>query len=115
MSRHSLEKESAQQVRAESQEDAGRESKEHCRDLFDNSMVGLYRTAPNADMMFRVRCWIETYEETRRIIDKLNTVVVQALTEANIEMPYPQLDVHLIHQQPNPIDSEHISSQSGDG
>jgi small-conductance mechanosensitive channel len=39
--------------------------------------------------------WIETLEETRRVEDKLNTVVVEALTDAGIEMPYPQVDVNL--------------------
>ena len=80
----------------------------------DRPVEALLVELADAGMMFRVRCWIETYEETRRIIDKLNTVIVEALTEANVEMPYPQLDVHL-HQQPNPMDSENISSQSGDG
>jgi small-conductance mechanosensitive channel len=39
--------------------------------------------------------WIETLEETRRVEDKLNTVVVEALTDAGIEMPYPQVYVNL--------------------
>ena len=51
MSRHDPDKESAQQMQAESQGDAGRESKEHSRDLFDNSMVGLYRTAPDGRIL----------------------------------------------------------------
>jgi MscS family membrane protein len=40
-------------------------------------------------MIFRVRCWIEHYVETRRIMDKLNTCVYDALHEAGIPMPPP--------------------------
>jgi small-conductance mechanosensitive channel len=41
-------------------------------------------------MIFRVRCWIENYVETRRIMDKLNTALYEALHEAEIEMPAPE-------------------------
>ena len=45
---------------------------------------------------FTVRCWIEHYVETRRIIDKMNTVLYRALNEAGIEIPFPQRDVRLV-------------------
>ncbi|MDJ0754117.1 MAG: mechanosensitive ion channel family protein [Ardenticatenaceae bacterium] len=45
---------------------------------------------------FRVRCWIEDYIETRRIIDKMNSALYKALNEVNIEMPFPQRDLHLV-------------------
>lgn len=34
-------------------------------------------------------------EEAHRVEDKLNTAVVEALTQAGIEMPYPRYDVDL--------------------
>jgi MscS family membrane protein len=40
-------------------------------------------------LIFRVRCWIENYVETRRIMDKLNTCLYKALNEAGIEFPFP--------------------------
>ena len=40
-------------------------------------------------LIFRVRCWIENYVETRRIMDKLNSCLYAALHEAGIEMPSP--------------------------
>lgn len=49
-----------------------------------------------SSLNFRVRCWIEHYVETRRIIDKMNTALYQALNEAGIEIPFPQQDVHLV-------------------
>jgi len=49
-------------------------------------------------LLFRVRCWIEHYVETRRVIDKLNTCVYKALNEADIEMPFPQRVLHFSNQ-----------------
>jgi small-conductance mechanosensitive channel len=43
----------------------------------------------NSAMMFRVRWWIESYEDTRRIYDRVNTALQHALDEAGIEMPHP--------------------------
>jgi small-conductance mechanosensitive channel len=40
-------------------------------------------------LIFRVRCWIEHYVETRRIMDKLNTCLYKALHEAEIELSSP--------------------------
>lgn len=40
-------------------------------------------------LIFRVRCWIEHYVETRRIMDKLNTCLYKALNEAGIETAFP--------------------------
>lgn len=45
-------------------------------------------------LIFRVRCWIEHYVETRRVIDKMNTALYKALNEANIAFAMPQRRVH---------------------
>jgi len=37
-------------------------------------------------MIFRVRCWIEHFVETRRIIDKMNTALYKAVNEAKIDI-----------------------------
>ncbi|MEN8241527.1 MAG: mechanosensitive ion channel domain-containing protein, partial [Chloroflexota bacterium] len=44
-------------------------------------------------LIFRVRWWIETYVDTRRMFDKVNTAVYHALTQAEIEVPFPQIDI----------------------
>jgi MscS family membrane protein len=46
--------------------------------------------------VFRVRCWIEHYVETRRIIDKMNSALYHALNREGIVIPYPQRVVHLV-------------------
>lgn len=55
---------------------------------------------------FTVRCWIEHYVETRRIIDKMNTVLYHALNEAGIEIPFPQRDLHLVSSQASLVVAE---------
>lgn len=47
-------------------------------------------------LIFRVRCWIEHYIETRRILDKMNSALYNALNEAGIGIPFPQRDLHLV-------------------
>ena len=45
-------------------------------------------------MIFRVRWWIESYEDTRRIYDRVNTALQIALDGENIVMPNPTSDVN---------------------
>ncbi|MEM7334892.1 MAG: mechanosensitive ion channel family protein [Chloroflexota bacterium] len=49
-----------------------------------------------SSLNFRVRCWIEHYVETRRIIDKMNSALYQALNEHDIQIPFPQREVRLL-------------------
>ena len=62
----------------------------------DERIEALFLEFGDSALIFRVRCWIEHFVETRRIIDKMNTALYQALNEANIEIPFPQRDVHVI-------------------
>ena len=56
----------------------------------DERIEALFLQFGESAMVFRVRCWNEHYVETRRIMDKLNTCLYDALHEANIEMPPPE-------------------------
>ena len=49
----------------------------------------------DSGLVFRVRCWIEHYMETRRVIDKMNTTLLRALEQAQIELAMPQRQVFL--------------------
>jgi small-conductance mechanosensitive channel len=51
-------------------------------------------------LVFRVRWWLDSYVDTRRMFDKVNTAMYIALRQAGIEMPFPQRDVHLKFQEP---------------
>jgi small-conductance mechanosensitive channel len=46
-------------------------------------------------MIFRVRWWIESYIDTRRVIDRVHTALQYALDEAGIESPFPTQNVNL--------------------
>lgn len=61
----------------------------------DQLIEALFLEFQDSGLLFRVRCWIETYVETRRSIDKLNTTIYKALAEAGMEIPFPQRVVHL--------------------
>ena len=45
-------------------------------------------------MIFRVRWWIESYVDTRRMFDRVNTKILLALEAAGVELPPPLREVH---------------------
>jgi small-conductance mechanosensitive channel len=57
--------------------------------MHDERIEALFLQFGDSAMIFRVRCWIEHYVETRRIMDKLNSCLYRALDEAGIETPAP--------------------------
>ena len=67
----------------------------------EKRIEALFLEFGESSLNFTVRCWIEDYVETRRIVDKMNTVLYQALHEAGIEIPFPRRDLHLISASPS--------------
>ena len=63
--------------------------------LPDKPVEALYIDMNNWAMVFRVRWWIESYADTRRMYDKVHSALQEALDEAGIEIPNDQLDVHI--------------------
>ncbi len=61
----------------------------------DKPIEALFLEFQDSGLLFRVRCWIENYVETRRVIDKMNTAIYKALTASDIEIPFPQRVVHM--------------------
>jgi small-conductance mechanosensitive channel len=57
--------------------------------MTDEPVEALFVEFGDWALIFRVRCWIEHYVETRRILDKLNSCLYEALNEAGIEMSFP--------------------------
>jgi small-conductance mechanosensitive channel len=55
----------------------------------------LYNEMGASAMIFRVRWWIESYVDTRRVIDRVHTALQYALDEAGIESPFPTQNVNL--------------------
>ncbi len=64
--------------------------------VMENERIeALFLEFQDSGLLFRVRCYIEHYVETRRVIDKMNTAIYKALNEAGIEIPFPQRVVHV--------------------
>ena len=61
----------------------------------DERIEALFLEFGDSALIFRVRCWIEHYVETRRIIDKMNTALYLALNREGIEISLPQRVVHM--------------------
>ena len=63
--------------------------------LPDRPVEALFLEFGESALIFRVRWWLESYVDTRRKFDRVNTTVYNALNKENIQLPFPQLDVHL--------------------
>lgn len=60
----------------------------------DRPVEALFLEMADSALIFRIRVWIESYADTRRIIDRVNSAVYPALQESGIGIPYPQRTVH---------------------
>lgn len=80
--------------------------------LLDHPIDALLLRFGDSALIFRVRWWIESYVDTRRMFDKVNTAIYSALEEAGIELPFPQQEVH---HKLDPVDLNRIKQawQSG--
>jgi MscS family membrane protein len=63
--------------------------------LQDRPVEALYVKMADQAMMFRIRWWIESYVDTRRMFDKVNTALQNALEEAGIETPFPTYNIQV--------------------
>ena len=63
--------------------------------LPDRPVEALYNEMGDAAMIFRVRWWIESYVDTRRVIDQVHTALQYALDKAGFEPPLPAHNVNL--------------------
>jgi small-conductance mechanosensitive channel len=61
--------------------------------LPDKPVEALFLEFGDSALVFRVRWWLDSYYDTRRMFDKVNTALYYALNEAGIEIPNPQIEV----------------------
>jgi small-conductance mechanosensitive channel len=57
--------------------------------LQEEPVDALYIEMGDSAIIFRVRWWIGSYEDTRRMFDRVHTTLQQALDEAGVESPFP--------------------------
>ena len=58
--------------------------------LPDRPVEALFLEFGDSALTFRVRWWLDSYVDTRRMFDSVNTAIYKALNEADIEIPFPQ-------------------------
>jgi small-conductance mechanosensitive channel len=63
--------------------------------LPDEPVDALYNEMGDSAMIFRVRWWIESYTDTRGVIDRVHTTLQNALDAAGIESPFPTQTLYL--------------------
>jgi len=59
----------------------------------DRPVEALFLHFGDSGMNFRVRWWLNSYVDTRRMFDQVNSSIMRALNEAKIEVPYPVRDI----------------------
>ena len=62
--------------------------------LPDQEVEALFLEFGPSALIFRVRWWVDSYSDTRRMFDKVSTALYIALNEAEIEIPSPQMEVN---------------------
>jgi MscS family membrane protein len=63
--------------------------------LPDDPVDVLYVEMGDSARILRVRWWIESYVDTRQMLDRVHTAVERALDEAGVEMPFPTHSISL--------------------
>jgi MscS family membrane protein len=63
--------------------------------LPEKPVDALYNEMGDSAMIFRVRWWIESYVDTRRVVDRVHTALQHALDAAGIESPYPTQNLNV--------------------
>jgi len=63
--------------------------------LQDHPVEALFLEFGDSSLIFRVRWWLESYVDTRRMFDRVNTALYKALNKEKIQLPFPQLDVNM--------------------
>ncbi len=62
--------------------------------LQDKKVEALFLHFGDSALIFRLRWWLESFIDTRRMFDRVNSAVYNALAEAGIEIPMTQREVH---------------------
>lgn len=71
--------------------------------LKDHPVEALFLEFGDSALIFRVRWWLDSYVDTRRMFDRVNTAMYSALNEAGIEIPFPQ---QVVRHKVDPSDED---------
>ena len=73
--------------------------------LTDKPVDALYVSMGDSAMTFRVRWWIHSYVDTRRMFDRVNTALQVALDRAGIKSPFNTLDINILNMPGAKVDN----------
>jgi small-conductance mechanosensitive channel len=73
--------------------------------LPDKPVDALYIEMGDSAMIFRVRFWIESYVDARRVIDRVHTALQGAMDAAGIQSPFPSQNLYLHLERDEPPSS----------
>jgi MscS family membrane protein len=62
--------------------------------LIDRGVEALFLNFSTAGMVFRVRWWLDSYYDTRRMFDRVNTAIYKEFNKVGIEIGNLQIDAH---------------------
>jgi len=62
--------------------------------LSDHPVEALFLEFGDSALIFRVRWWLDSYEDTRRMFDRVNSALYNDLKNAGIDIPFPQQVVY---------------------
>ena len=63
--------------------------------LKDKPVDVLYHEMGDSAMIFRIRWWIETYADNRRVIDRVHIALQEAIDDAGFDSPFPTQTIQL--------------------
>jgi small-conductance mechanosensitive channel/predicted small secreted protein len=63
--------------------------------LKEKPVDALFLEFGDTNMVFRIRWWIDSYIDTRRMFDRVNQALITALQGAGIDMPFTTYDVNI--------------------
>lgn len=73
--------------------------------LSEHPVDALFLEFGDSALIFRVRWWLDSFVDTRRMFDRVNTAMYKALTETGIELPFPQ---RVVSHKIDPVDKDGI-------
>jgi small-conductance mechanosensitive channel len=80
--------------------------------LQDRPVEALFLEFGDSALIFRVRWWLDSYEDTRRMFDRVNTAMYIALNREGIDLPFPTREIHhRFTSQTDPIKVEQVRTK----
>ncbi len=74
--------------------------REHLETLSDPEPQVFFMEFGDSALNFEVRCWVATPEQRFRVKSEMNYRIYKILNENDIEIPFPQRDLHLRSSEP---------------